>query len=71
MLKEEAVVQLINQWRIREMEEQDSESDGSGSDDDLGFDQLRCSKKDIPLKRDNVATDEVVDIINKLREGDS
>ncbi|PKC72244.1 hypothetical protein RhiirA1_452560 [Rhizophagus irregularis] len=59
-LEEKEVVNMIKDWRIREKEEE-PESDDS-SDNDLGINMMEKSA-DRPLQRDNIDTDEVVDII--------
>ncbi|UZO07256.1 uncharacterized protein OCT59_027548 [Rhizophagus irregularis] len=59
-LEEKEVVNMIKDWRIRKKEEE-PESDDS-SDDDLGINMMEKSA-DRPLQRDNIDTDEVVDII--------
>ncbi|CAB4404407.1 unnamed protein product [Rhizophagus irregularis] len=59
-MSEEEVVNMVNRWRI-------SESDGEKSEEELGFNKLEEAASSKPLKRDNVAMDEVVDIIKEFR----
>jgi hypothetical protein len=56
-------VSLIKQWR---MDEADNNSDTEDEEEEGKPDSSASSSKS-SLKRDNVLTEEVVDIINKLR----
>ncbi|POG61510.1 hypothetical protein GLOIN_2v1786489 [Rhizophagus irregularis DAOM 181602=DAOM 197198] len=58
ILEEEEVVDMIKGWQIREKKEEESESD----DENFGINLMEKTANK-PLKRDNVATDEIVDII--------
>ncbi|CAB4493427.1 unnamed protein product [Rhizophagus irregularis] len=59
---EDEVVGLIKQWR---MDEADNNSDTEDEEEEKPDASASSSKSS--LKRDNVLTEEVVDIINKLR----
>ncbi|CAB5383547.1 hypothetical protein RhiirA5_433067 [Rhizophagus irregularis] len=54
---EEEVVNLIQNWRLK-----DKEVASDASDSELGFDKLE-RENSVPLKWDNIKTEEVVEII--------
>ncbi|EXX50168.1 hypothetical protein GLOIN_2v1771953 [Rhizophagus irregularis DAOM 181602=DAOM 197198] len=58
---EEEVVNLIQNWRLK-----DKEVASDASDSELGFDKLE-RENSVPLKWDNIKTEEVVEIIKDYR----
>lgn len=63
---DEKIVNMIQAWRLKEKEEKGSDNGDEDSEDGLGLSCLEKSASE-PLKRDNVAPDEVVEIIKELR----